>query len=270
MSLFEAAVLGIVQGLTEFLPISSSGHLIIIPKIFGFGEQPLVFDTTMHIGTVVALLIYFWKDLLKIAQSIVTDITVYNRNWKAYSKDTWMGVFILLAILPADIVGYFFGDFIENSLRQVELVILFSLAGTIFLFVAQKFFNRAQSQNLNWKKSLGVGFFQLLSFMPGFSRSGSTIGGGMILGLTKEDAARFSFLLSVPITLQAALFQLVKEPGQISDIGLAPVAVGFFMSMTVGLLCIRFLLNYLKSKSLDIFIYYRLALVFVLIIMFLM
>ncbi len=268
MSIFEAAILGIVQGFTEFLPISSSGHLILIPRLLNFSEQPLVFDTTLHFGTALALIIFFWKDLLGILKSAYTDLVVYNFNYKAYSKNTWMGLFICLAIIPADIIGFLYGDYIENSFRSVNHVALFSIVGTVFLFVAQKFFSKPSSTSLTPVRSLGVGLFQLLSFLPGFSRSGSTIGGGMILGLNKEDAARFSFLLSVPITIQAALFQLFKDPGEIADIGLLPVVVGFLFSLVSGLWCIKFLLNYLKTRSLNIFIYYRLALVIALILYF--
>lgn len=245
MGLFEAGILGLVQGLTEFLPISSSGHLVVLPNIFGLEDHSLLFDVTLHLGTSLALLIYFWKDLLSILR--------FPRKW-------WLKIF--LGILPAGLFGFLFNDLFENYFRGLSFVILFLFLGTILMFFAEKFFSKSKTNTLTSGKSFKIGLFQVLALFPGFSRSGATISGGMILGLSREDAARFSFLLSIPLVWAAAAYEFIKIfPVTSSSLDLTPLLVGGLTSFISGFLCIKFFMNFVKEQSLIPFVLYRMVLV---------
>lgn len=265
MSILHALILGIVQGLTEFLPISSSAHLIIFPELLRWSEQPLVFDTTLHLGTAAALLVFFRKDLLKYYLALIKDVLVKKFSIKEYSREAVFGFYLLLSTIPAGLLGILVGDTIEEKFRSMSGVIVTLIFGTLLMFVASKYFSKAQSTSLvskmTAKKSLLIGSIQSLALFPGVSRSGSTISGGMFLGLSKEEAARFSFLASVPIVLMAGVFQLIKHPEQIHEFSIGIVLVGFLTSFVVGLGAIKFLLSYLNKNGLKIFIIYRIVLV---------
>ncbi|MFA6981696.1 MAG: undecaprenyl-diphosphate phosphatase [Patescibacteria group bacterium] len=242
MSLLQSLFLGLLQGATEFLPISSSGHLVILPKLFGWSSQPLVFDTTLHLGTGLAILIYFWRDL-----------------WGYLLKDRKKLLLILVGSAPAAILGFFLSDYLENYFREPVWVALFLILGSGLLWSAQKF-AKAVSEDVSPKKALSIGLFQALALFPGVSRSGATISGGMFLGLTKTSAAKFSFLLSLPIILGAGLFQISDSLEQISHIPYLSLLVGFFASFLSGLVFISFLTGFVKKHSLNIFVVYRLVL----------
>lgn len=273
MTILHALILGIVQGLTEFLPVSSSGHLIIFPKVLCWPVDSLMFDTTLHLGTALALLVYFSKDLVDIVVAVVSDVALYKNNFRAYSQKSWLGIKILLGSMPAGIVGVLFSDFFETYFRGISSVAFFVLLGTLLMFGAEVYL-KTQSKNIgllsfDLKKSVLVGLFQILPLFPGFSRSGATISGGMLLGLNREDSAKFSFLLSIPIVTAAGLFSLLKSLKTASLVGVPSVAnvaplalvVGFIASFLVGLLAVNYLLKLLKTKNLYPFILYRLLLV---------
>ena len=257
---YQALVLGIVQGLTEFLPISSSGHLVIVPGLFGWSTQPLVFDVVLHLGTALALIIYFWKDLVKIITALVKD-----RN----SRDGKLGIFILVGSLPAAIIGLLLNDFVDNSVRGVLGVIFFLIIGTLIMLFAEVNYKREESterldkekdvsEKLSNVKAITIGFFQSLALFPGTSRSGVTISGGMFLGLTRGQAARFSFLLSIPIVLAAGAFKIVESANaDLVGIDYTVLIIGFLTSFIVGILAIKFLLSYLEKYTLNFFILYR-------------
>lgn len=263
--IIQALVLGIVQGITEFLPISSSAHLLIIPALFGWQEGPLVFDLVLHLGTSLALVIFFWRDLFEMYWSLMRDIFTKKFVFSSYSRKSYLAVILIVANLPADIVGLLFNDLIENTFREIQYSILFLAAGTILMFVAEKFFSGKKGADLlakiNLRNSVCIGFFQCLAFLPGVSRSGSTISSGMIFGLSREEATRFSFLLSAPIILQAAFFEIVKSGDVLFAIPIFVTIAGFLSSFIAGILAIKFLLEFLKSKSLYIFIWYRIILI---------
>ncbi len=245
MTVLQALILGVVQGVTEFLPISSSGHLIIIPEIFGWRVQPLVFDTTLHLGTALALIVYFYKDILEIL-----------------IKKIKFGWIILAGSIPAGLIGFFFGDFFENTFRNTTYVVLFLFAGSLLMFIAELFVKRVKiDEKVGIRKSVLIGLFQSLALLPGMSRSGSTISGGMLLGLSRRKAARFSFLLSIPIVLGAAVFKIVESFSAVQEVSILTLSVGFVSSLVVGLLAIKFLLTYLGKKDLWVFIVYRLVLI---------
>jgi len=248
MSFFEALFLGIVQGLTEFLPISSSAHLIIIPKFFGWNPHSLVFDTTLHLGTSLALLVYFWLDLWNML-----------KNFKKW----WLTMF--LGILPAGILGFFLNDLFETYFRGIGFVVLFLLLGSVLMFLAERFSPPDKSvavlEEVHPLKSLLIGFFQSLALFPGFSRSGSTISGGMLLGLSRENAARFSFILSIPIVWAAAFYEFTKiSASSILEISWTLLVIGVLSSFITGFLCIKFFMKFVSNHKLHPFIIYRLAL----------
>lgn len=292
MNIFQSIILGLVQGLTEFLPVSSSGHLVIIPKLFSWTEHTLVFDTTLHLGTSLALIVFFFNDIKSIVLDFIKDINKYitillkgnTKNSKEkfnLSSNTLLGFKLLVGCLPAIVFGFIFGDYLEQVFRDIPWVILFLSIGSVLMFVAEyykgnknnkeevkdKSNNRVVYKSLStfsFKDSLLVGIFQSLALLPGMSRSGSTISGGMLLGLNKEDSARFSFLLSIPIILGVGIYQLISNPIDVSNI--QSLIIGFVFSFISGLVAIRFLLSFLKSNTLYPFVIYRFILAVTLLI----
>lgn len=241
MNPIKAVLLGVLQGATEFLPISSSGHLVIMPKLLGWESQPLVFDTTLHLGTGLAILAYFWKDL-----------------WGYLKKDRRYLITILIGSLPAGILGFLFNDKFEYYFREPFWVALFLILGSVLIYFAQKISDK--KDKVDDKDSFLIGIFQALALFPGVSRSGATISGGMILGFTREYAARFSFLLSIPIVFGAGIFQLSDSLDQVSSMSVLSILLGFAASFVSGLFFISFMLKFLKKHSLNIFVFYRLVL----------
>ena len=270
MPLIKALILGIVQGLTEFLPVSSSAHLIIFPKLLGWVEQPLTFDTTLHLGTLFALLIFFWKDIFSIIKSLLNDIKKHKISTNHYSSESMLGIKILIASIPVGLIGLFFGDFLESFFRNIWYVVLFLLIGTLIMFIAEKKMKKRilVKDEISLSKSFKVGLFQALALLPGISRSGSTLSGGMIFGLSRKEATRFSFLLAIPAVLAAGVSQLYSSFDYFNMADLAPILVGFVSSFIVGLFAIKFMLRFVRNNKLYPFIYYRLGLAVFLIILF--
>lgn len=252
MSFFQAAVLGIVQGLTEFLPISSSGHLVLVPSLLGWEQQSLAFDTFLHMGTVSALIIYFFKDLIKIA------------------KDLKLITLLIVGSIPAGILGFLFEDAFEQVFRSSSSVVIFLLAGSFLMFIAEWRYKKVwynerigEIEKISKKKSFLIGVFQSLALFPGFSRSGATISSGMLFGLTRENAARFSFLLSIPIIVGASVYKVLSSYSELSFD--AVLFTGYLSSFLVGMAAISFLLKFLKNNDLYVFVIYRVLLAAVLI-----
>lgn len=274
MPWYEALVLGIVQGLTEFIPVSSSGHLVVFPYIFNWENQPLVFDLVLHLGTVTALLFYFKKDILNIVLSILGSFGIFGE--KEYPKTIPgtnlsglnFAIYLFLGSLPAAILGYFLDNFIEDVFRGVFTVSILLFIGSILMFFAEMRYRRMESfKEPNIKRSIVIGFFQSLALFPGMSRSGSTLSGGMLMGLSREYAARFSFLMSMPIIAGAAVLKLItSSSSEISALGTSSILLGYFSSFIVGYFAISFLLKFLKNNSLYVFIMYRIVLSVILLI----
>ena len=263
MDIFQALVLGIVQGFTEFLPISSSGHLVFFPQVFGWPEQPLVFDTTLHLATAAALVVYFWRDLVSVAKAFFRDIRSLGLRFKSYSSEGKMGVAIIVGSVPVAVLGLSFAGAFEFYFRGVLSVSVFLILGSGLMFLAERF-SRQLGDRVDIKKGFIIGIFQSFALFPGISRSGATISGGMLLGLTREKAARFSFLLSVPATIGAGLYKLFFYYPELATFSLPAAAVGFAASFVSGLLAIGFLLRFVKKHSLYVFVIYRLVLAIVL------
>lgn len=268
MTIIHAFILGLVQALTEFLPVSSSAHLIILPSLFKWDIQPLFFDVVLHLGTAAALLTVFWHDLFSILQSLIKDARPSKFKLTSYSKTSQLGFYVLIACIPAIIVGLIFGDVIEESFRKVEFTIIFLLLGTILMSAAEIYYKHSSGdKEVSGRSSIIIGLTQVLALLPGFSRSGSTISAGMLTGLSRINAARFSFLMSVPLVLSAGAYELVKNINLVTSISTQVFLVGFGTSFVFGVLVIKFLLNYLNKHSLMVFIAYRLFLVIALIML---
>ncbi len=262
MTYIQAIVLGIVQGLTEFLPISSSAHLALLSKVSWWNAQPLVFDTTLHLATALTLIIFFSKDIWILISDLLRDVRLQKTKIKEYSQNGRFALMIAVGSLPAVILGFLFESDFENRFRSIEYIMLFLMLGTILMFIAQKLEKIHESTNdLSFKSAITIGLFQSLALFPGLSRSGSTISGGLIVGLNRYRSARFSFLLSLPIVLVAGGYKILTTNWQTQSLNFGILLVGFISSFLVGLMVIHFLMNYLKSHNLNVFIWYRILLV---------
>jgi undecaprenyl-diphosphatase len=260
MTAIQAIVLGAVQGFTEFLPISSSAHLILVPWFLGWRDQGLTFDVVLHAGTLLAILTYFWKDWYGMLRGLL--------NWKKKSlvdrdaADSRLFFYVVCATIPAALVGFFAEKAVETTLRS-PFVLSFTMIGVaILLWVAEKTarLKRGLSE-VSLADALTIGTAQALALVPGTSRSGITITAGLFLGFTRETAARFSFLLSAPIIAGAGLKKSLELRHEgISHPELFPMLLGFLASLIVGYLTIKFLMSFLQKNSLFIFICYRILL----------
>lgn len=270
MSIFQAIIFGIVQGLGEFLPISSSGHLVILPWLFQWPDPGLAFDVALHFGTLMAVIAYFWKDWLAIfwlAFSQKAPLPTFLANYQnLYPKKLlW---FLVLATIPGVIAGFLLENLAETIFRNPLLIALtLSLLG-IILFLADKYSKNNQSlEKINLKQAIFIGFAQALAIIPGISRSGSTITTALMLGFDQQSAARFSFLLSTPIIFGAAALKttdFLSSPISINEI------IGIVTAAISGYLAIAWLLKFISKVSYQVFFWYRLALAVIIVIVFLL
>jgi undecaprenyl-diphosphatase len=259
----EALIMGIVQGLTEFLPISSSGHLIIVPFAAGWDDEfltSLAFSVMLHLGTLVALLIYFRDDWLRLVPAWFASI---RDRTLAADPDRRLAWLLVATTVPAAIAGLLFEDVIETSFRSVGLVALTLVVGGVVMLIADRFGPRTRTvKDVTFPVALGIGAAQALALVPGISRSGASITAGRFAGLDREPAARFAFLMATPITLGAVLFEarelLAGEGG--FDVQILPLMVGMVAALVSGLVAIRFMLDFLRRQSLDVFVAYRFVL----------
>jgi undecaprenyl-diphosphatase len=256
MDLLQAVVLAVVQGLSEFLPISSSGHLILVPHFLGWADQGLAFDVAVHVGTLLAVLIYFRRQLGTMAVAWVDS--VLRRKHTRDSRLAWQ---ILVATVPVGLVGLAFDDFIETNLRSPLFV-----AGTLTVFgllmyAADRFGKGDRDEyGLSWGQALTIGVAQALALMPGTSRSGVTMTAGRMLGLTRSAAARFSFLLAVPGIAAAGAYEGLKLATSPEPVAWQPMLVGAFFAALSGIACIHFLIRFIERIGLLPFALYRLLL----------
>ena len=252
MTVFQAFILGIVQGLTEFLPISSSGHLVLVPAVLGWDipkDQSFVFDVLVQVGTLVAVFAYFWSDLVTVFRSMVEGV---RTNALFSSQEARLGWWIVLATLPAGMIGLLVKGHVEAAFASARTTAGFLLLTAALLVLAERLgHGESAPEQMKWTDAVIIGFFQVLAIFPGVSRSGSTITGGMIRNLSRSQAARFSFLMAVPIMLAAgvlSIFDLLKV--QQLDTFIAPLITGLITSAVTGYLAIRWLVGYLKKRSL--------------------
>jgi len=249
MTIFQAIVYGIVQGIGEFLPISSTAHLILVPWLFGWKEPGNVFDVALHLGTATAVILFFFKDWIRLIRAGITE---------PKSRDGRLFWFIVLATIPGGIAGVLLDKYMKAFSNPVLIAVCLIIMGGI-LYIADKLGrNEIDLKNIGLKSSLIVGISQALAIIPGVSRSGITMSTGRFLGITREGIAKFTFLLSSPIILADALYH-AKDLRSVA-IDTLPFVVAVLTAAVVGILSIKFLLNYLKNKGFGIFAFYRLVL----------
>ena len=250
MSFIEALILGVVQGLTEFLPVSSSAHLVIVPDLLGWELPSTSFDIVLHLGTMVAVLMYFWRDIVQIAAAF------FQKGERAVRRRR-LGILIILGSIPAALLGGLFEKKFEEMFSDAAQVAVFLIVTGIILIAAEAVARRTRHINdLKVSDSLLIGFAQAVAIAPGISRSGSTISMGLFLGLTREAAARFSFLLSIPVIAGAALFKLRHGFEGNSGEGSMTLIVGFLAAALSGFAAVKFLLGYVRQHNLRIFALY--------------
>jgi undecaprenyl-diphosphatase len=254
MSLLQAIILGILQGATEFIPISSSGHLVLVPWLLGWEPSGLTFDTVLHLGTLLAVVIYFRRDWWALAVAWLRGLV--HRDWSdPTARLAWL---LVLGTIPAGIAGLLLQDFFESLFASPGWVSFFLLV-TAALLAASEFLGRRfrDLDNLRWLDALLIGLAQAAAIAPGISRSGATIAAGLGRGLDRPAAARFSFLLSTPIIFAAGVMQLVELAGESDPLGQGPaLAAGFVAAALTGYVCIWGLLRYLQRGRLYPFAIY--------------
>lgn len=259
----QALVMGIVQGLTEFLPVSSSGHLIIVPYLLGWDDTfitSLAFSVMLHMGTLVALLVYFRADWLRLVPAGLAAVRDRSLRDDPDRRLAWL---VIAATIPAALAGFLLNDLIEQRFRQVGLVALMLVVGGVILWLADRWGRRDRGiGDVTFPVALGIGAAQALALVPGISRSGISISAARLAGLDREAAARFSFLMATPVTAGAGLFEarklLTGEAGV--DVAVAPLLVGTIAALGSGLVAIHFMLRYLRTRSLSVFVAYRFVL----------
>lgn len=256
MDLLSALILGAVQGLTEFLPVSSSGHLIVVRELLGLQTADgLAVDAVLQLATALAVIGYFWRDLLRLAGAALGYLTGKG----IVKSDAILIGALITGTIPVIVAGLFLEETMETVFRSTTVVAWMLILGSGLMALAEATAARVARSTLTISKGIGIGLFQCLALIPGVSRSGATISGGLLLGLTREDAARFGFLLSVPIILGSGLKKLLELEGQAGEIGM-PLMVGFITAFTVGVAAIYFLMRYVKTHTLWVFIWYRILL----------
>jgi undecaprenyl-diphosphatase len=244
MEIIQSIILGVVQGVTEFIPISSDGHLVLVRKIFGFRDQGLAFDAVLHLGTLLAVILYFKRDIFEIL-----------KNGSKSKKLFWQ---IVLATIPAAIAGFLFEDLVASFFRDTLWVATFFILTSFIFLLAEKYyglkFEKKELTRLDWKDSLIIGIAQIFALLPGVSRSGMTITAGMFRFLKRVEAARFSFLMSIPIVFGAgaksAIDLFSSFEFQNEKLG---ILFGFIAALLAGYFSIKFLMNFLKNHRLYIF-----------------
>jgi len=261
VSILEAIVLGVVQGLTEFLPISSTAHLRIVPAFAGWPDPGAAFTAVTQIGTMAAVLIYFRADLARIARAWLESARARER--RPSDLDARLGWYIILGTIPISIFGLAFKDQIETSARSLYLIGGALIVFGLVLLLAERVAKRDRGLDaVTLRDGIGVGFAQALALIPGVSRSGATISAGLFLGLKRDDAARFSFLLSIPAIVLSGLLELgtfLDESGG-DEAGIVGLLVATFLAFVVGYASIAFLLRFLVTHTTGVFVAYRLVL----------
>lgn len=255
MSIFRAIILGIIQGIAEFLPISSSAHLIIYPYLFGWSKSSFAFDVALHFGTMLAIVVLFFKEWLDLFIGAVKDVKTKKKSTNG--KMFW---YLVAATIPAAIAGFLLDDIVENVIRDKIWIIAISLAVMgMFIFLGDKWANKyykkqTKFEDITLKQAIIIGISQAFAIIPGFSRSGTTILAGRLQGISKEAITKFTFLLSVPVIAGAAILK-------VSDLVFTKeVVIGIISSFAMGIISIKFLLNYIKKHDFSVFAFYRVIL----------
>jgi undecaprenyl-diphosphatase len=257
MDVFGAIFFGLLQGLTEFLPVSSTGHLVLLHELFGANSSDLAFDAVLQLATVLAVIIYFRRDLMMLINAMTRRLSRLPVN----EKDIALAYALMIGTVPAVLAGLLLESYMETIFRRPLLVgAVLVLGSLLFAFAEWHYQNHKREEKITIRKGLTIGLFQCLALVPGMSRSGASIVGGMFLGLSRSEAARFSFLLAIPIILGSGLKKLVDlmmAGGTTDWSGLIFAAIVAFLS---GLFAIHFMLSFVRRHTLWPFIWYRLIL----------
>lgn len=258
MTIFQAIILGIVQGFSEFLPISSSAHLVLVPAMLGWkipADQIFPFDVLVQLGTLVAVIIYFRKDLWEIAKAFFQGIAAGKPFSEADSRLAW---WIILATIPAGVIGLILNDVVAQAFQAPLLPIIFLFVTAVMMWLAEHFSKQERTTDeMKWLDALLIGIGQALAIFPGISRSGATISTAMVRHIDRKNAGRFSFLISIPIMLAAGLLG-VKDLLDVANLAefLPSMLLGFIIAGVVGYFSIAWLLKFIREKSLKLFSYY--------------
>lgn len=255
MDYVQAAILAIIQGLTEFLPISSSGHLILPPKLFGWEDQGLAFDVAVHIGSLLAVVIYFREEIVALISAWLAH--VFKKQWSSEAKIAW---FVILATIPAGIAGLAFMSVIKEYLRSPLVIATTTIVFGLALWWADRFHHKADMTMLTWKKVLFIGCAQAFALIPGTSRSGVTMTAGLMMGLSRMDCAKFSFYMSIPIIVLSGLLSGLDLASEPEPVNWGFILTGIGLSFVSALLCIHLFLNAISKMGMLPFVIYRLLL----------
>ncbi|MDR1998737.1 MAG: undecaprenyl-diphosphate phosphatase [Frankiaceae bacterium] len=257
MNPLQAIVYGIIQGLTEFLPVSSSGHLRVAPALFGWSDPGAAFTAVIQLGTMAAVVLYFWRELLNVTVAWLRGHV--DRSVRS-SLEYKMGWYLVIATIPVVVLGLVFSHQIETWARNLWLIAGALIAIAVAMLLADRAGQHARvEENINYRDAIAIGVAQAMALVPGVSRSGATISAGLFRGLTREAAARFSFLLSVPAVVGSGLFE-ARKIGAAGAPGMGVTVLATILSFGVGLASIAWLIRYIGRHSMLVFIIYRVAL----------
>jgi undecaprenyl-diphosphatase len=255
MDLLQIVVLAVIQGITEFLPISSSGHLVLVPYFTSWPDQGLDFDLAVHIGTLTAIVAYFRRTLGAMARDWLRSLA--QRREVGESRLAWA---VLFGTIPAGLVGLFFRHDIETTLRSPWVVACTTIGYAVVLWIADRHRGERQERSIGWLDVVVIGCAQALALVPGTSRSGVTMSAALFRGLSREAAARFSFLLAVPVMTAAGLAEIPSYVDSTVPVDMRAIALGLVISAVTGFVCIHYLLKWLTRFGMLPFVLYRLAL----------
>jgi undecaprenyl-diphosphatase len=259
MEWLQAVFLGLIQGVTEFLPISSSGHLIFMPYLFGWQDQGLIFDVAVNTGTLMAVIIYFRLDIKNL---IVGFSLSFRKGGLSNNHQGYLAWAVGLATIPVGLAGLFLKDYIETYLRHPHVVGAASIFFGIFLWFSDRNSNNRKTINdISWRDAIIIGVGQVFALIPGASRAGMTMTAALFMGYNRESAAKFSFLMAIPVGLLAGgleFIELINNNPTLEEWGY--VAVGFVVAMVSAMIVIHWLLNWVKSRNMTVFVVYRVLL----------
>ena len=258
MDLIQAIVLGLIQGLTEFLPISSSGHLLLVPALFGWNDPGAGFTAVIQLGTLGAVLVYFWRDLVDMFKAWTKSFI--NKDARKDPKAR-LGWAVFVGTLPVVVAGLLFEKSIDSTLRSPFMVAATLIGLGLVLWLAEKLGRQDRGlDEVRKRDGVWIGLWQVLALIPGSSRSGSTMTGALFLGFDRATAARFSFLLSVPAILGSGLYKLIKEQEMLFSAGAMPTIIATVVAFVSGYAAIAFLMKFLQTRSTFVFVAYRVVL----------